>query len=119
MSNFQKTGLIAAFTLLSSAAFAQDYSWQPDRPINIIVPWSAGGSTDQVTRVVAPILSEALGVEVVVVNQPVRRVQSAHRPRWMRRVTATHGPRTRLRTTRPTRSQGCSKIQRLMIITST
>jgi tripartite-type tricarboxylate transporter receptor subunit TctC len=44
--------------------------WQPDRPINIIVPWSAGGSTDQVTRVVAPLLEEALGTEVVVVNQP-------------------------------------------------
>lgn len=44
--------------------------WKPDRPINIIVPWSAGGSTDQVTRVVAPILEEALGQPVVVVNQP-------------------------------------------------
>ncbi|CAN0603210.1 unnamed protein product, partial [Ectocarpus sp. 12 AP-2014] len=44
--------------------------WQPDKPINIIVPWSAGGSTDQVTRVVAPILEEALGTPVVVVNQP-------------------------------------------------
>ncbi|WP_458792770.1 Bug family tripartite tricarboxylate transporter substrate binding protein [Yoonia sp. MH D7] len=70
MPNFKKTGLIAGFVALSTPAFAQDYSWQPDRPINIIVPWAAGGSTDQVTRVVAPILSEALGVEVVVVNQP-------------------------------------------------
>ncbi|MEX0969406.1 MAG: tripartite tricarboxylate transporter substrate binding protein [Paracoccaceae bacterium] len=72
MSTVQKTGLVVAFSLLSTTAFAQnsEYSWQPDRPINIIVPWSAGGSTDQVTRVVAPILSEALGVEVVVVNQP-------------------------------------------------
>ncbi len=51
-------------------AAAQDYPWQPDRPINIIVPWSAGGSTDQVTRVVAPILEEELGQSVVVVNQP-------------------------------------------------
>ncbi len=51
----------------SSMALAE---WKPDRPINIIVPWSAGGSTDQVTRVVAPILEEALGTEVVVVNQP-------------------------------------------------
>jgi tripartite-type tricarboxylate transporter receptor subunit TctC len=34
------------------------------------VPWGAGGSTDQVTRVTAPILAEALGVEIVVVNQP-------------------------------------------------
>ena len=50
-----------------SAAFAE---WQPDKPINIIVPWSAGGSTDQVTRVVAPLLEEALGARIVVVNQP-------------------------------------------------
>ena len=54
--------------LISGAALAQD--WKPDRPINIIVPWGAGGSTDQVTRVTAPILADALGVEIVVVNQP-------------------------------------------------
>lgn len=66
-------GAASALALIAgSAAFAQesDYSWKPDRPINLIVPWSAGGSTDQVTRVVAPILEEALGTEVVVVNQP-------------------------------------------------
>jgi len=62
-------GLMAA-TCISAPALADEYSWKPDRPINIIVPWSAGGSTDQVTRVVAPILEEALGTEVVVVNQP-------------------------------------------------
>lgn len=56
-----------ALSLVSTSALAQ---WVPDRPINIIVPWSAGGSTDQVTRVVAPILAEELGVSVVVVNQP-------------------------------------------------
>jgi len=62
----------AASTVMLSAtgAFAQDYPWQPDRPINIIVPWGAGGSTDQITRVTAPILSEQLGTEIVVVNQP-------------------------------------------------
>lgn len=64
--------LSAAFAVSGASVLAQDseYSWQPDKPINIIVPWAAGGSTDQVTRVVAPILEEALGVEVVVVNQP-------------------------------------------------
>ncbi len=49
-------------------AFAQD--WKPEKPINIIVPWSAGGSTDQVTRVVAGELEKALGATVVVQNQP-------------------------------------------------
>jgi len=58
---------MAVLLAFSGPSLAQ---WEPDRPINIIVPWAAGGSTDQVTRVVAPILEEALGTEVVVVNQP-------------------------------------------------
>lgn len=62
---------LALLGLLVGAASAQsDYAWQPDKPINIIVPWSAGGSTDQVTRVIASELEGALGVSVVVVNQP-------------------------------------------------
>lgn len=64
----QGAALSAVLAFAGGAAFAQD--WTPDRPINIIVPWSAGGSTDQVTRVVAPLLEEALGVPIVVVNQP-------------------------------------------------
>lgn len=70
MLNRTTIGLLAATCVTAIPAMAQDYSWSPDRPINIIVPWSAGGSTDQVTRIVAPIIEEALGVEVVVVNQP-------------------------------------------------
>ena len=61
-----KASLVAGMMLATTAAA----EWKPDRPINIIVPWSAGGSTDQVTRVIAPILAEELGVAVVVVNQP-------------------------------------------------
>lgn len=60
--------LIGSVALLSSAAVAQE--WTPDRPINVIVPWGAGGATDQVTRITTPILSEQLGANVVVVNQP-------------------------------------------------
>ena len=66
-----RTIVAAAVALgLAAPAWAQDYSWQPDQPINIIVPWSAGGSTDQITRVVAPLIEEALGTTIVVVNQP-------------------------------------------------
>lgn len=61
-------GSMSALLLATSFTVAQE--WKPDRPINLIVPWGAGGSTDQVTRVTAPILTEALGVDVVVVNQP-------------------------------------------------
>jgi tripartite-type tricarboxylate transporter receptor subunit TctC len=57
-----------AAAMLAGPAAAQD--WKPTAPINIIVPWGAGGSTDQVTRVTAPIIAEQLGTNVVVVNQP-------------------------------------------------
>ena len=67
-----KRGILTAVGIMGGlfAATSAAAEWIPDRPINIIVPWSAGGSTDQVTRVVAPILAEELGVAIVVVNQP-------------------------------------------------
>ena len=34
------------------------------------MPWAAGGSTDQVTRVTAAEIEKALGQKVVIVNQP-------------------------------------------------
>jgi tripartite-type tricarboxylate transporter receptor subunit TctC len=55
-------------TALFSAAGAE--MWKPEKPITIIVPWSAGGSTDQVTRIVAGELEDPLGQKVVIVNQP-------------------------------------------------
>lgn len=65
-----RTLLAAAFALCAGSAFANDYPWQPEKPITIVVPWAAGGSTDQVTRILAGELEDALGQKVVVVNQP-------------------------------------------------
>ena len=59
------TGLVA--TALSAGAAAQ---WKPVRPVTIIVPWAAGGATDQVTRLAAAELEPALGQKIVVVNEP-------------------------------------------------
>ena len=47
-----------------------DYAWEPERPIEIIVPWAAGGATDQVIRLVATEIEDALRMSVVVVNTP-------------------------------------------------
>ncbi len=55
---------------LAIAAPAMAQQWKPTRPINLIVPWAAGGSTDQVTRVTAVELEKALGQTVVIINQP-------------------------------------------------
>ncbi|HEU0059239.1 MAG TPA: tripartite tricarboxylate transporter substrate binding protein [Hyphomicrobiaceae bacterium] len=59
-----------ALALLASSALAQNYAWKPDRPISIIVPWAAGGSTDQMARIVASELEAELGQKFVVINQP-------------------------------------------------
>lgn len=45
-------------------------AWQPEKPVRIIVPWSAGGSTDQLIRILAVEVGEALEQKVIVVNQP-------------------------------------------------
>src|SRR5687768_3350122 len=42
----------------------------PERPINLVVPFEAGGSTDVSARVVAKALADMLGQPVVVHNQP-------------------------------------------------
>ena len=62
---------VAAFSVATAMALApqfanaQDY---PTQPITIIVPFSAGGPTDTVTRLVAQAMSQDLGQQVVVEN---------------------------------------------------
>jgi tripartite-type tricarboxylate transporter receptor subunit TctC len=55
---------------LAVAACAAQAQWKPDKPITIIVPWAAGGSTDQVTRVTAAEVEKALNQKIVILNQP-------------------------------------------------
>ncbi|MBP6775727.1 MAG: tripartite tricarboxylate transporter substrate binding protein [Piscinibacter sp.] len=60
---------VVGAALLAATAVAQA-QWKPDKPITIIVPWAAGGSTDQVTRVTAAELEKALNQKIVILNQP-------------------------------------------------
>lgn len=69
MKRITMTALAAAL-LAAAPAAAQNYSWKPDRPVTIIVPWAAGGSTDQMARIVAAELEAELKQKFVVVNQP-------------------------------------------------
>jgi len=55
----------AALCTLSGLSWAA----YPDKPIKILVPWAAGGATDQIARMLAQPLSQALGVPVVVENK--------------------------------------------------
>lgn len=57
---------VAWLALMPFSAPAQDY---PANPIRIIVPYSPGGGTDTVARLIAPKLSEAFRQPVIVDNR--------------------------------------------------
>ncbi|HZA14183.1 MAG TPA: tripartite tricarboxylate transporter substrate-binding protein, partial [Myxococcaceae bacterium] len=60
---------VAAMLLLASAGAlaAEPY---PSKPIKVIVPFPAGGTTDLVARVIGQELTKAWGQQVVVENRP-------------------------------------------------
>ena len=58
---------LAAIVFTLSGALAQDY---PSQPIRIIVPYTAGGSSDFVARTVAAKMQENMNQAVVVDNRP-------------------------------------------------
>ena len=62
--------VLATLALLPGAAAAA----YPDRPITLIVAYSAGGGTDLVARAIAPYVEKYLagGAKIVVVNRAGR-----------------------------------------------
>ena len=63
----RKIFLAAALAaVVATPALAQDA--YPSKPITFVVPFSAGGPTDTVTRLIAEPMSEALGQQIVVQN---------------------------------------------------
>lgn len=66
--NFKKTALIAALIVTAGAAAAE----YPEKPIEVIVGFEAGGGTDVMARTVGPFLEKYLGngASVVVKNVP-------------------------------------------------
>jgi tripartite-type tricarboxylate transporter receptor subunit TctC len=60
----KKLAVVAAFALLSSAAWAN----YPDKPITIVVPFAAGGPTDKVARDLAEVLRKGLNNQTVLIE---------------------------------------------------
>ncbi len=58
-------GAVAALSLFAVSANAQTY---PERSITMVVPFSAGGPTDTVARLVAESMSKDLGQQIIVEN---------------------------------------------------
>jgi len=63
-----RSAALAAPAIVSAAALAQDKF--PNRPITLIAPWPAGGSSDGVMRAFAESAGRALGGSVIVENKP-------------------------------------------------
>jgi tripartite-type tricarboxylate transporter receptor subunit TctC len=65
------TALGLALALLPVQALAQSTAdaW-PSRPVRIIAPFPPGGTIDQLSRMLAPVLSQSLGQPVLVENRP-------------------------------------------------
>ena len=57
---------LAAVAMLATAAQAQDW---PAKPVKIVVPFSAGGSSDQLARLITPELSAAFKQQFYVENR--------------------------------------------------
>lgn len=65
-----KLGLAAVLTAAIQTTPVAAADWEPKRPINIVVPFSAGGGVDTFARALAPAMQDSLGVPIVVVNKP-------------------------------------------------
>src|SRR5262250_1866400 len=62
-----KSLVLVGFWLCSAQTSAQDY---PNRPVNFVVPFAPGGSTDVLGRLIGQKLSERLGKPFVIENRP-------------------------------------------------
>src|SRR5689334_23506161 len=61
--------LAALVVIVSFAGGASAQNW-PNRPIRMVVPYTPGGYTDLMARLVGQKLSEALGQPVIFENKP-------------------------------------------------
>jgi tripartite-type tricarboxylate transporter receptor subunit TctC len=73
MRRWISTGLIILFGVFTLAAISPATpaaaAWTPNRPIQLVCPWAAGGGTDRIARMVAVLLEKELKQPVTVVNR--------------------------------------------------
>jgi tripartite-type tricarboxylate transporter receptor subunit TctC len=63
-------GAVAAWPRVGACAQAGDTTGWPSRPVTLVIPWSPGGSTDVVGRLIANRLAAEFGQPFVVQNRP-------------------------------------------------
>jgi len=53
---------------IALVASSSSFAVYPDRPVKLVVPWAAGGDTDNIFRPFAPVFQKHLGQTVVIAN---------------------------------------------------
>lgn len=69
MNKLAKSLLAVATALTATLSATPALAEYPDKPINIVVPWGAGGDSDLTTRLWADAMEGVLGQPVVVINK--------------------------------------------------
>ena len=83
---------IAALALAMTGANEATTQSYPSRPITIIVPFSAGGTTDVIARILSEHMSRTLGQQFIVENVPWGRWHYWLNPCNARQTRRLHHP---------------------------
>lgn len=68
MSKFSMMVALAALVFMLAAPSPGMAAW-PTKQLNVVIPFSPGGTTDRIVRAMGPFLEKELGVPVVMVNR--------------------------------------------------
>ena len=79
MRNFLRVLVSTAATFAAGMVGAQTY---PERPVNLVVPFAAGGPSDAIARLVGQSMSGTLGQQLVIESGAVPAVRLARRA-WL------------------------------------
>ena len=66
----RRDAITLSVAALAAAAMPAHAQWEPRRPINVILPYAAGGGTDSLARAAAASAEGILPVPMVIVNRP-------------------------------------------------
>src|SRR4030095_8839237 len=69
MASSIRPALLAAVALTALAPSAAPAQTFPDHPIRLLIPYAAGGSTDNMARVLQEPLQKALGQPIIIENK--------------------------------------------------
>lgn len=70
MPTMHRRAFLAAGSTALLASVSPAWAAYPDKPVKLIVPWAAGGSTDAIARAMAQRMSLTIGSPVIVDNRP-------------------------------------------------